>query len=98
MKLRTVRIGEHDLGPGRHLPAHPHRPHQRALGVAFSPDGRLLATTGGDDATARLWDRVTGKCLSTLTGHDGHVLGAAFSPDGRLLATASSDETARLWD
>ena len=66
--------------------------------MAFSPDGRLLATTGGDDETVRLRDRVTGTCLSTLTGHDGHVLGVVFSPDGHLLATASSDETARLWD
>ena len=67
------------------------------LGVAFSPDGRLLATASGDQ-TARLWDPATGDCLRTLTGHDGWVYGVAFSPDGRLLATASYDRTARLWD
>ena len=66
-------------------------------GVAFSPDGRLLATTSGDK-TARVWDPATGRCLRTLTGHTSGVYGVAFSPDGRLLATASSDETARLWD
>ena len=66
-------------------------------GVAFSPDGRLLATASRDQ-TARLWDPATGECLRTLTGHDGWVLGVAFSPDGRLLATASMDQTARLWD
>ena len=65
--------------------------------VAFSPDGRLLATASGDK-TARLWDPATGDCLRTLTGHTRHVLGVAFSPDGRLLATASGDKTARLWD
>jgi WD40 repeat protein len=65
-------------------------------GVAFSPDGRLLATAAGDD-TARLWDPATGACLRTLTGHAGTVWGVAFSPDGRLLATASEDKTARLW-
>ena len=63
--------------------------HDNAVwGVAFSPDGRLLATASRDQ-TARLWDPATGECLRTLTGHDGWVLGVAFSPDGRLLATAS---------
>ena len=65
--------------------------------MAFSPDGRLLATAS-EDETARLWDPATGEHLRTLTGHAGEVEGVAFSPDGRLLATASEDETARLWD
>jgi DNA-binding beta-propeller fold protein YncE len=66
-------------------------------GVAFSPDGRLLATAS-TDKTARLWDPATGDCVRTLTGHAAGVRGVAFSPDGRLLATASADRTARLWD
>ena len=66
-------------------------------GVAFSPDGRLLATAS-DDGTARVWDPATGRHLRTLTGHAGGVRGVAFSPDGRLLATASRDGTARMWD
>ncbi len=67
------------------------------LGVAFSPDGRLLATAS-TDKTARVWDPATGGHLRTLTGHTNTVWGVAFSPDGRLLATASDDQTARLWD
>jgi WD40 repeat protein len=64
--------------------------------VAFSPDGRLLATASGDDGTARLWDPAAGEHRRTLTGHKWPVLGVAFSPDGRLLATAGDDGTARL--
>ena len=68
----------------------------RVLGVAFSPDGRLLATAS-EDRTARLWDSATGEHLRTLTGHTSDVVAVAFSPDGRLLATASGKK-ARLWD
>jgi dipeptidyl aminopeptidase/acylaminoacyl peptidase len=65
--------------------------------VAFSPDGRRLATAGWD-GTARLWDVASGESLAVLRGHDGVVAAVAFSPDGRRLATASWDGTARLWD
>jgi len=65
--------------------------------VAFSPDGRLLATAS-HDKTARLWNTATGACLRTLTGHTDVLNAVAFSPDGRLLATASRDKTARVWN
>jgi WD40 repeat protein len=65
--------------------------------VAFSRDGRLLATAS-TDLTARVWDPATGEHLRTLTGHASGVWGVAFSPDGLLLATTSDDNTARLWN
>jgi WD40 repeat protein len=65
--------------------------------VAFSPDGRILAT-GSWDKTARLWEVATGRQIAALRGHEETVSSVAFSPDGRTLATGSGDKTARLWE
>ncbi|MGH2556757.1 MAG: trypsin-like peptidase domain-containing protein, partial [Actinomycetota bacterium] len=67
------------------------------FGVAFSPNGRLIAT-GGADGTAAIWDAASGRRLHTLRGHTGEVLGGLFSPDGEVLATHSTDGSVRLWD
>jgi len=70
------------------------------LGVAFSPDGKLLAAAYSD-GNARLWDlatrRAVGAPLPAGAGTGGSVSGVAFSPDGKLLATADTDGTLRLW-
>ena len=65
--------------------------------IAYSPDGRTLAS-GTDDDTIRLRDGVTGAHLRTLIGHRNRVRSVSFSPDGRTLASGSGDATIRLWD
>ena len=63
--------------------------------VAFSPDGKTLASAG-KDRTVRLWDVATGSPITTWSGHDNPVSYLAFSPDGR--SVLSYDSTVRFWD
>jgi len=66
-------------------------------GVAFSPDGKLLASASRDH-TIKLWEVVSGIELRTLRGHSSGVNSVAFSGDGKLLASGSDDKTIKLWD
>ncbi|MCL1468092.1 protein kinase domain-containing protein [Argonema galeatum] len=69
----------------------------RVNAIAFSPDGEILAS-GGGDSTIKLWELKTGNQIKTLSGHLSGVNAIAFSPDGKTLASASTDNTIKLWD
>jgi WD40 repeat protein/tRNA A-37 threonylcarbamoyl transferase component Bud32 len=74
---------------------------QRTEGVAFSPDGKAVASCGrepGSDGDARVWSLETGKLRALLRGHAGQVHALSFSRDSKQVATGSEDQTVRLYD
>ncbi|MBL9123547.1 MAG: pre-peptidase C-terminal domain-containing protein [Planctomycetaceae bacterium] len=74
------------------------RAHQDSLfAVAWSPDGKLLAT-GSYDQLVQLWDAASAAPVRQLAGHSGAVFDLAFHPQGTMLASASADRTVKLWD
>jgi WD40 repeat protein/serine/threonine protein kinase len=90
----TDRIGQRDGNgsePQQTLRMNP----DQAWSLAFSPDGLLLLTAGGDEAI--LWNLKTGQSGMRFA-RQGSVASAQFSRDGRWIATGSWDTTAKIWD
>ena len=65
--------------------------------VAFSPDGKTLAS-GSNDKTIKLWELSNGRLIRSFEGHSHQVEIVVFSSDGKMLASGSLDNTVKLWD
>ena len=90
MVLLATKDRPRGTSPSRGTPA-------AVMSVAFSPDGKRLASAS-EDGTVKLWDAATGQETLTLKGHTDIVTSVAFSPDGKRLASASRDGTVKVWD
>jgi len=81
------------LKPDLVISAHP----DQVLGLAFSPDGQILASCGYD-RLVKLWKVPTGEALATLKDHSDAVYDVAFASHGGLLASVAADRTVKIWD
>jgi WD40 repeat protein len=71
---------------------------EMVVSVAFSPDGRLIASASAN-GTVQLWDSMRGVAIdSPMSRYLGSAISVAFSPDGRWIAAGTSDGLVRLWD
>src|SRR5207245_7493720 len=72
------------------------------VSLAFTADGKRLATAGGDDGTVKLWDLARGEELASLQGHPDRLYAVAFTPDDQVLVSGGGDPQkrsgeVRLW-
>jgi WD40 repeat protein/serine/threonine protein kinase len=91
----ALRAPDRPVGRCRQTLSYPGKGHAQTVGL--SPDGRLAAT-GGSDNAVRLWDLSSGRELRVCEGHTGGVTSVAFTADGRHVFSGSFDKSVRLWE
>jgi WD40 repeat protein len=89
---RPIHLWDLATGKERRLAGHPFS----VSAVAFSPDGKTLASVG-QESVIHFWDLATGRDRLTFPEHESYVKSVTFSPDGRTLATGALDGTVRFW-
>ena len=87
-----------DLRDGRELWTAGPQNGEAITALAFSPDGKILASAALGESNIRLWDVATGKQTGELEGHGSWVSSIVFWPDGKKMASGSGDQTIRIWD
>lgn len=71
--------------------------HSRNYIIAQSPNSKYFAT-GGSDRLIKIWDKVSGKEITTLTYHSGQITSLNYSPNGKYLVSAATDNTVTVWN
>lgn len=98
--LATARLGDTrvwDVNAGKLLYTFPGRNKRPTTALAYSSDGKYIATEGLDNQI-RLWDMNTKKEFHLLSGHKDIIRSVVFSPDNKLLASGGDDQMIKLWD
>ncbi len=97
MASRSGQLVIVNLADGKAIKTMPDLHSDTILGLAYSPDGRWLASCGADKMT-KLMSAQTYEIAKLFEGHTHHVLALAWQEDANRLGTASSDGTVKLWD
>ncbi len=97
MPSRDGAIGIWSIPEARWVQTWPNAHNDTVYAVAFSPDGRRLAS-GGADKLAKIFDVASGQLLRRLEGHTNYVLGIAWHSNGTTVATSGADRTVKIWN